>query len=319
MQIVRGALARLWADGGSNKREAAAEPARADRELERRARLALELARRTLNEPVEHGPSEAVACDLYCQAIYWGLVARRAASPEPEPSTLAGELARADRALLARCAGGEQEASRLVARLEQTTFAGLARLPARERLELLGELEPFAESLLHERDPERERIWKRRLLWAAAALVLGSVVLIAAPRVIDRWEQSRDLADGKPWTASSADPRSPACTSPRQVCEESGFFFHTKRQKSPWLAIDLESVQTVSGVRVRNRRGCCTDRAVPLIVQVSTDNEHWTEVARTDEDFGEWKPDFSPVEARWVRLLVPRTSVLHLRRVRVLP
>jgi F5/8 type C domain-containing protein len=318
MQIVRGTLARLWSEAAGKKREAAAEPARADRELLRRARLALELARRTLSEPVEHGPAEAVACDLYCQAIYWGLVARRGASTEPEHSTLADELARAEPALLARCAGGEEEAARLSARLEHTAFDELARLPANGRLGLLGELGPFADALLNERDPERERVWRRRLLWTGGALVLASTALVAAPRVLDRWEQARDLAEDKPWTASSMEAE--VCTSPAQRCDESkDYFFHTQRQKNPWLSIDLEAVQTVSAVRVRNRRGCCSDRAVPLVVQVSSDNENWTEVARNEEDFSEWKAEFTPVEARWVRLMVPRTSTLHLRRVRVLP
>jgi hypothetical protein len=53
MQIVRGALARLWPEVAGKKREATAEPARADRELLRRAQLALE--RRTLAEPVDVG------------------------------------------------------------------------------------------------------------------------------------------------------------------------------------------------------------------------------------------------------------------------
>jgi hypothetical protein len=72
-------------------------------------------------------------------------------------------------------------------------------------------------------------------------------------------------------------------------------------------------------VRVRNRRNCCSERAVPLVVEVSTDNEHWLEVTRNEQDFSEWKGSFAPVQARWVRLRVPRKTVLHLRRVRVLP
>jgi len=319
MQIVRGALARLWSDGGSNKREVTAAPARSDRELMRRARLALELARRALNEPVEHGPAEAVACDLYCQAIYWGLVARRGASGEPEQSTLAAELASADPGLLERCAGGAGEAARLTARLEHASFSALARLPASERLALLADVQPFADALLDERDPERERTWRRRLLWTGAAIVILSACAIAWPRVISRWYDRQDLARGKPWKASSSDEQG-GCVSPEQRCDGGeSFFFHTKRQKDPWLSIDLEATETVSSVIVRNRRDCCRERVVPLVIQVSTDQENWTEVARNDADFGEWKANFDPVQARWVRLMVPRTSYLHLRRVRILP
>ncbi|MET0412996.1 MAG: discoidin domain-containing protein [Polyangiaceae bacterium] len=319
MQIVRGTLARLWSEAAGKKREAAAEPARADRELLRRAQLALELARRTQGEPVEHGPAEAVACDLYCQAIYWGLVARRGASGEPEQSTLARELVSADPGLLQRCAGGVDESARLRARLEHSSFDALARLPAREQLTLLGELAAFADVLLDERNPERERIWKRRLLWTGAGIVLLSLLAIVWPRLRDRWYDHQDLARGKPWTASSLKDEG-NCVSPAQRCDGGrGFFFHTEREKDPWLLIDLESPETISGVLVRNRRDCCRERAVPLVIQVSTDQEHWTEVARNDGEFGEWNATFAPVQARWVKLSVPRKSFLHLRRVRVLP
>jgi hypothetical protein len=318
MQIVRGALARLWPEAAGKKREATAEPARADRELLRRAQLALELARRTLNEPVEHGPAEAVACDLYCQAIYWGLVARRGPSGEQEQSTLAEELASADPALIERCAGGADAAARLSQRLEHSAFDALARLPAREQLALLGDLAVFADALLDERNPERERRWKRRLLWTSAGIVVLSLLAIAWPRILDRWYDRQDLARGKPWTASSTSDEV-GCESPAQRCDNGNFFFHTNGEDHPWLVIDLESAQTVSSVLVRNRRDCCRERAVPLVVEVSTDQEHWTEVARNAKEFGEWKADFAPVQARWVRLIVARSSYLHLRRVRILP
>jgi F5/8 type C domain-containing protein len=313
MQFLQRSLDRFRSNGG--KKDASKQ----DPELRRRACLARELARRALVEPVEHGPADAVACELYRQAIYWGLLARRGAeSGDVERAALADLFADADPALVERYAGGPGEAARLRSRLEQASFTAFADLPASERAALLGDAERFAYALLNERDAERERLWTRRLLWTGAALVLASAALIVAPRAIDRWEQSRDLARGKPWTISTTEL--PICNSPAQVCDEGkDYFFHTQRQKNPWLSIDLESLQKVSAVRVRNRRGCCSERAVPLVVQVSTDGESWTEVARTDEEFSEWKAEFSPVEARWVRLLVPRTSTLHLRRVRVLP
>jgi hypothetical protein len=319
MQIVRGALARLWPEVAGKKREATAEPARADRELLRRAQLALELARRTLNEPVEHGPAEAVACDLYCQAIYWGLVARRGPSGEQEQSTLVQELASADPALIERCAGGADAAARLSERLEHSAFDALARLPAMEQLALLADLAAFADALLDERNPERERRWKRRLFWTSAGIVVLSLLAIAWPRILDRWYDRQDLARGKPWTASSRADEG-GCESPAQRCNGGdGFFFHTKREKDPWLVIDLDAPQTISSVLVRNRRDCCRERAVPLTIHVSTDQQNWTEVARNSEEFGEWKATFDAVEARWVKLSVPRRTWLHLRRVRVLP
>jgi F5/8 type C domain-containing protein len=320
MEILRRALDRFRSGGGTTNRDSALAPERVDPELQRRGCLALELARRTLVEPVEHGPADAVGCELYCQAIYWGLLARRPAdSGDTERAALADVFADSEPALLERCAGGAEQAASLGARLEQASFSALADLPESERASLLGDVRRFADNLLYERDTELERVWTRRLLWTSAAAVLIATAIVASPRLLDLWEAQRDLAQNKPWTASSRAPDS-GCQSPAQRCPESpDFFFHTNKEQSPWLAIDLESVQTISSLRVRNRRGCCLDRAVPLVVETSVDQQKWTEVARNEEEFGEWKASFTPTQARWVRLRVPRKTWLHLRRVRVLP
>jgi hypothetical protein len=57
---------------------------------------------------------------------------------------------------------------------------------------------------------------------------------------------------------------------------------------------------------------------VPLVAQVSVDHLNFQEIARQPEQFLNWKPAFQPVRARWVKLQVPRHSILHLARVRVL-
>ncbi|HEX7670331.1 MAG TPA: discoidin domain-containing protein, partial [Polyangiaceae bacterium] len=150
-------------------------------------------------------------------------------------------------------------------------------------------------------------------------LALGAL-FVAIPLVLSsRLEERKDLALGKAWTASSS-LSDVGCTSPLQTCAASpDYFFHTLEEDNPWLAIDLGSKKTISAVRVKNRADCCADRAVPLIVETSLDNKSWQRVARRTEEFTDWKAKFAPTTARFVRLTVPRRTLLHLQAVRVLP
>jgi len=75
----------------------------------------------------------------------------------------------------------------------------------------------------------------------------------------------------------------------------------------------------LSAVLVENRIGCCEDRAVPLIVEVSTDNKRWQTVAKRSQSFNHWRAEFSRVDARWVRVTALRRTYLHLSRVRLMP
>ena len=70
-------------------------------------------------------------------------------------------------------------------------------------------------------------------------------------------------------------------------------------------------------IEVLNRDSCCFENATPLIAEVSNDRVTWTQVARSDRDFGSWKPSFPARTARYVRLRVPRWSVLHLASIAI--
>src|SRR5690606_38479561 len=107
---------------------------------------------------------------------------------------------------------------------------------------------------------------------------------------------------GKPWTTSSAFA-AVSCRSPAQKCPESpSFFFHTNDEDQPWVELDLGTAQRFSSVKVKNREDCCSERAVPLVVEVSSDGKQWKQLARKNEVFTTWTAEFSPVEGRWVRL-----------------
>ncbi len=326
----RGALARaldwFWCGSAFRAlRDARQLPSARTLELSRRAHAALELAR-VAQEPtraVEHGPHHALACDLCAQSVYWSLLARESLATPSEPrerETLQSLWERTAPAELARAAGDAESATRIRDGIVARSFVDHAAAPVDEQARLARELRPFAEALLQSVDgAERalERLWFRRLVRLSLPVVLLALVLAGVFYGVERIEQARDVARGRPWTASSRWPEG-GCLSPAQECPGSpSFFFSTNEEDSPWVEFDLGSVQDVSGFSISNRKDCCQDRAIPLVVEVSTDHAKWREVARRSESFTTWKASFSTTKARWVRFRVARRSFLHLSSVRV--
>ncbi|MGC4091094.1 MAG: discoidin domain-containing protein [Polyangiaceae bacterium] len=136
----------------------------------------------------------------------------------------------------------------------------------------------------------------------------------------DWLEQKNDLAREKAWRASSSG--APGCNSPAQYCDENpGYFFHTVEEKNPWVEIDMGAPTSFSAVRVINRRDCCRERADPLVLESSDDQQKWKLLARHDGNFSSWKANFPATRARYLRVRIekPGINILHLSGVRVLP
>lgn len=94
-----------------------------------------------------------------------------------------------------------------------------------------------------------------------------------------------------------------------------GVFFHTREESNPWVEIDLGKVRKISRVTVKNREDCCKERAIPLVVSVRTPKGELVEVARHEKNFNTWDAKFAGVEAKAVRLSIPKTTIFHLSRV----
>jgi F5/8 type C domain len=149
--------------------------------------------------------------------------------------------------------------------------------------------------------------------WGAIGILAALVAFVGVATA--RWALSKpDLAEGKPWRASSALVE---CHPSRHECggTRTEILFHTREQVEPWFEIDLSAPQRFSEVVVRNRPDCCRERAVPLILEVSDDQLSWKQLARQDRVFDDWVARFAPVTARFVRLRVPHSSMLHLEGV----
>jgi hypothetical protein len=97
---------------------------------------------------------------------------------------------------------------------------------------------------------------------------------------------------------------------------------HTKAELKPWIRIDLEQATEINEVVVYNRsdlanRPDFASRAVPLVIEVSTDGRTFRAFARKNDVFSVWHAKGTPVVARYVRLTIAKQSTLHFNEVQV--
>jgi hypothetical protein len=140
-------------------------------------------------------------------------------------------------------------------------------------------------------------------------LVLGAAAIVGAVSGLV-WA----LPDGHRFRASSGAWGYPA-TGTVGDHGDRGLFFHTAEEESPWVEIDLGELRAIDRVMVENRDDLAADRAVPLVVELGDPERHYHEVARRVDVFDRWTATFPKQQARYVRLLVPRKTILHLKNV----
>jgi len=299
-------------------------------ELFARARRAFDLGEHALNpseSPAQEGGA-GLACDLFRQSLHWALLAHgelRAANPEPsgEPRASAGlPWEHADPVLLAQAAGGAPALDALKTELSNATFVDFAERPPSEQRRLAERLARFVDGLLAPLEPPLralERVWVRRAV-RAIAVVVALIAVVALRQGYEFWRASgTDYAKGARWTTSSVAPFG-GCESPAQDCAENqGYFFHTTAEQNPFILFDLRSTRRISRVWVENRRDCCAERAVPLVVLAGTRKDDLHEVARRTAEFSTWRERFPELRARYVKLMIDGNTSLHLSSVRILP
>jgi hypothetical protein len=305
------AAAEQQAHGGSRRRQ----------EAFRRATAAIEAADVVLaNSRRETGQEDvASAAVLFRDALRWAIVAT--GRPLEAGASAAEAWAQLDAdpeaAGLERLSKTEREATR-------RAFVDRAALEAPEASHedlctdlaaLRGGVDavlalPYREA----RAVARLRI-VRRLRWAAVALL---PVVIGASILTWRYVEFRrqNVALRKPTFASSLED--PGATAAGAVDGKTvGVGFQTRREHHPWLKIDLVETRRIHRITVYNADHCCFERAVPLVIEVSTDGKKYQQVARRDRPFGIWKVNIGPVEARFVRLTVDKTTIFHLSEVEI--
>jgi hypothetical protein len=310
-----------WLTSATALREArAAVPERdaRSRELERRARLACELAERVF-EPVDRfraGPGTAPAIDLYRQAAYWALLVSQPSRAIVSPA----ELWTSAEPQLQWAVPDPSTRAALRSLFVDMTFIDIAEQSDDEQRRMVLDAQALAlaalEVMEHPQRAVNRLLIKRLARWVAiAAVALGA--LTASLWALDA-RRLPDLAKSKHWRASSAWA---VCEPEARRCGglSTDIFFHTREDESPWIEYDLGKPTRFSSVFVKNRSDDAPDRAIPLVVEISNDKKKWRELARRKESFRTWTARFKPQTARYVRLRVARRSYLHLEQVSIHP
>ena len=168
------------------------------------------------------------------------------------------------------------------------------------------------------RIPERrlQQAFARRFVRTSVAVLLVALSVILGAEAGVRVVRGPNLAEGKPWRASSAYGGFSAETG---MCDgnRTRIFFHTNREQEPWVELDLGGPTLIERVDVRNRRDCCRDRSFPLAIESSLDGQEWQELGRQTGPFSKWTLKFGPTEARYVRAKALKRTFLHLESVEV--
>jgi hypothetical protein len=291
--------------------------------MQRRARASADAASVTHTSKPWDQCYEATAAELYRQSAHWAARALVEESPG-SPTASDGNLWDAvDDQLLSPPEGGVTSPQVLRELVRSSSFAELAELSRDDLYRALLSLRALTQVLLTKFDERgasvaklrRQRFWRLGGLFVCLLALVQGAAWMRAARL-----QRSELAAGKSWRLSS-NYGSGGCKSPEQSCSENtGFFFHTRvNEHSPWIEFDLAAPRQVSVVEVENRTDCCSDRALPLAIEVSQDHRSWHAVAHRDADFSTWRASFGAVQARWVRLRVLKPSTLHLHAVRIYP
>lgn len=294
----------------------------AERKYLARFEQAMAFARRA-SEPnfAEGGTNpDALACELYRQAVYWGLCALRANVPSLSPKPTFAELAEVPelRALLGKALADGSPVRDLLA---HTNLVDISARSGEEQSQALFSMRAAAERVqasLEQPEAALGALWLRRLVRVGVLFFVLGCVVVGGLLLKDLREQHADLAHDKSWRASSMAVA--GCTSPQQDCDDSpSFFVHTSEEKDPWVEIDLQSPVEFSSVRVINRRDSYQERTSPIVIEVSDDQTHWKTVARHEGTFRSWKVDVGKQRARYVRVRAVGFKMLHLGGVRILP
>lgn len=314
MRGLRSALRWLWP---AAPRTFAAPPSPAREAHVARARAAAAQAERALSADDADDTPEAAHAALTTalgslrEAAYEALCA---CAPDAPDVAAAFDLA-PDVALLA--AGDSANLSAVRAALAERPPALLAALDGPTLSDDVRRAGAFVHALLDALDtgpiaPLRRLARRGSRLGAVVALVVMVVVLAPMGRLALRPE----LAHDAPWRASTTLPDyDPWGRGFHPLEGASDIFFHTRTESSPWVSFDLGAGASIERIRVRNRPDCCQERAVPLVVECSLDEVTWREVARRNAPYFSWTATFPRTASRYVRLRVPRESVLHLAEV----
>jgi hypothetical protein len=248
------------------------------------------------------------ATDLLYQEATELLTRARRSSAESVSPPNAAELSETDR-------------ERLLAAVGTDGASHLAGASPEERRATARLLERVAKDIAAPLRADAARV--RRVLWSrwlrigitAAALLAVPVTLLVQRQAIS----GPNLALDRPVTMSSKYAEGNVGRDPSAVVDgdRQNLGFHTDRGGPQHVTIDLGAKKEIRSVVVYNRTECCSNKAVPLRIEVSKNGRRYRRVAERSRDFEVWEATFSSTAARYVRLVSSSGDYFHLAEVEV--
>jgi hypothetical protein len=259
------------------------------------------------------------ALTLFREALWWALTADALRTGGAEPSTPADAWDWAVRQPQTGLSTLSAETLTLARRtFVERTFLTTATLELEEaRKELIALRIACARVVARLKQAAVSPRYLRgvRIVRLAAVLVSIALLIVAGVFGVLMYRRGPNLALHRPITTSST----LAGTADSKDAVDgvtSVMGFHTQEEDQPWIRIDLGEAKLVREVVAYNRSDYRT-RALPLLIELSTDGNRWTEVMRREKVFSKWSAVFTPRAARYVRLRVAAKTWLHLNEIEV--
>jgi hypothetical protein len=215
------------------------------------------------------------------------------------------------------------QASTLAELLGPGRDATLAKLTGDDRESLAAAVHDLAIRLSEPLEFEAYRLWRAlfaRWLRVTALVLLLAVLFGAVGTWLDRKFAKPNLALHCQVTVSSQSREFPSVGADHSLLvdgDHDNMGFHTESAGQQWAVIDLGSVRKFDKVVVYNRSDGYQDRAVPLRLEVSTNNRDFTLLRERKEVFDTWTAKGLHAEGRYLRLLNTPPNYFHLAEVEV--
>ena len=104
--------------------------------------------------------------------------------------------------------------------------------------------------------------------------------------------------------------------------------FHTESEKQPFIKIDLGGEKEIHGILIKNRTGCCQERAKNLTIWLSNDGKNWKKYWRAKNLKDEWDVTLTTnsmgatvpgAKTRYIKIgtVNKKAQALHLNKIQI--
>jgi hypothetical protein len=218
-----------------------------------------------------------------------------------------GKLSTAQIAILTALLGPERDAT-------------IAKISGEERDAFATGLHDLVMRLAEPLEIEANRLGRALFARWSRVLVVGLVLVVAAGfggKWLGKKLDGPNIALHAVVTVSSQYPNQGVDHSLLVDGDPDTLGFHTLDGGQQWAVIDLGKVRKFNKIVIYNRPDGFEERAVPLKVEVSKDNQNYTQVAERKETFDKWSTRGFHAEARYVRLKNTPPNFFHLAEVEI--